>query len=133
MKKKNDFSPRSREEAKILFAPLRLCGLFLLLVFLSCSQIEDKIPSGVISKDKMVQLLVDYHLTGVQLDIHSLTDDTESLKQSYYKYAFSKYKTNYPQLKKSFDFYFAHPEIFAKIYDEVITELSKKQAEVSKK
>ena len=80
----------------------------------------------------MVQLLVDYHLSEAQIQFNTMTDDGKSLKQSYYKFIFSKHKTNYAQLKKSFDFYSSHPEIFLKIYDEVIIELSKKQAESSK-
>ncbi len=81
----------------------------------------------------MVQLLVDYHLAESQTQLRSTVEDSKTLQHSYYKFIFTKYKTNFTQFKKSFDFYSSHPEIFSKIYDEVITELSKKQAEASKK
>lgn len=80
-----------------------------------------------------MQLLVDYHLAETQSQLNASFDDSKKLKQSYYKFIFEKHKTNFSELKKSFDYYSAHPEIFSAIYDEVITELSKKQAEASGK
>lgn len=121
-----------RGDSEIYSVPLCLCVLFVFLFFFSCSKKEEKIPAGIISKEKMVQLLVDYHLAEAQTQFHSTTDDAKTLKQSYYKFIFAKHKTDYNKLKKSFDFYSSHPEIFSKIYDDVITELSKKQAEASK-
>jgi len=119
---------RRRRGAK--FFCIAFC--FIGILFFSCSKKEEKIPAGIISKEKMVQLLVDYHLAESQAQLNALADDTRPLRQAFYKYLFTKHQTNYQQLKKSFDFYSSRPEIFSKIYDEVIIELSKKQAETVK-
>src|SRR4051812_29364775 len=89
----------------------------------SCSKKEEKIPKNIISKQKMTEILIDIHLAEAQTQLASRTDNSKSVKQSYYKYIFQKHKISYDQLAKSYQFYAAHPDIFSKIYDDVITGL----------
>ena len=103
------------------------------MVFISCSKRGEKIPADIIPEDKMVQILVEVHLAESQSQMSVQYNDIRYLKQSYYQYIFKKHQTNYKQLEKSFNYYAAHPDIFSKIYDEVITGLSKKQAETGRK
>lgn len=102
---------------------------FFSFMLTSCSKREEKIPADIISKDKMVQVMVDIHIAESRSQIGVPFNDIKTQKQSYYKFVFEKHKISYTLLKKSFDYYTARPEIFSKIYDEVITELSKRQAE----
>ncbi|HKR04100.1 MAG TPA: DUF4296 domain-containing protein [Bacteroidia bacterium] len=103
---------------------LFLCSL----AFASCSKKEEKIPADIIPKDRMVQVLVDIHLAEARSQFNAPFDNSKNVKQAYYKFIFNKYKITYAQLMKSWSFYSEHPAIFTKIYDEVITELSRKQA-----
>jgi hypothetical protein len=106
---------------------------FLFCVFLiSCSKKEEKIPAGIISRDTMVQVMVDLHIAEAHAQFNTAFDDKKSLKQAYYKFVFKKYKINADVLMKSWAFYASHPEILSKIYEDVITGLSKKQAEKAK-
>lgn len=127
MKKKwLHFLLRVRASAAVFF----LCVSVFLL---SCSKKEEQIPAGIIPKEKMVQVMVDVHLAEARLQMNMAIDNSFVTKQSYYKFIFQKYKISYADLSTSYNYYSAHPEVFSKIYDEVITELSKKQAEASKK
>lgn len=107
--------------------------LFLCSVIFSCSKKEEKIPADILPKEKMVELMVDVHLAEAQSQAKIGFDNSKTIKQAYYKFIFNKYQISYSQFAKSFDYYSAHPEVFSEIYDNVITELSKKQAESSKK
>ena len=75
--------------------------------------------------------MVDIHLAEARSQFNVPFDHPGNIKQEYYKYIFIKYKISYGQLMKSWTYYSAHPEMLSKVYDEVITELSKKQAAVS--
>ena len=84
---------------------------------------------GIIPKDTMVQVMVDIHLAEAQSQFNMPFDHSKNIKQSYYKFIFKKYNLTYQQMIESWEFYVAHPDIFSKVYEDVITELSKKQAE----
>jgi hypothetical protein len=120
--------PLRHKDAKKILTSLCLSGLF----FVSCSKKEEKIPAQIIPKDKMVHVMVDIHLAEAHSQFNIPFDDPKKAKQGYYKFIFNKYKITSSQLMASWSFYAAHPEIFEKIYEEVITELSKKQAESAK-
>ncbi|MEO5569290.1 MAG: DUF4296 domain-containing protein [Bacteroidia bacterium] len=103
---------------------LLLIGLF----FFSCSKKQEKIPGDIIPKAKMVQVMVDIHLAEAHSQFSAAFDNSANVKQTYYKFILNKYKISYNQLMNSWKFYAEHPEIFSQVYDEVITELSKRQA-----
>ena len=101
------------------------------LFFISCSKKEEKIPADIIPREKTVQVMVDIHLAEARSQFNVPFDNSGNVKQVYYKYIFEKHKISYSQLMKSWIYYSGHPGILSKVYDEVITELSKKQAAVS--
>lgn len=120
---------KMRRKASRLFALL----LFSCFLLLSCSKKEEKIPETVIPKEKMVLVLVDIHLAEAGSQFNVPFDNSTNIKQAYYQFIFKKHKITYPQLMKSWTFYTEHPEIFSEVYNEVITELSKKQAAAESK
>jgi len=112
--------------------PVSMTALLFCLFFISCSKKEEKIPAGIIPKDTMVQVMVDIHLADSHAQFNTAFDNKKNLKQGYYKFIFKKYKITSARLMKSWTFYVSHPDIFSKVYEDVITELSKKHAEAAK-
>lgn len=99
----------------------------------SCSKPQAKIPAEVLPRPRMVELLVEFHLAQAQAQLKASVDNLDQLKSAYYRFIFDKHSLDYPDCKRSFEFYSSHPDLFYSVYDEVITELSKKQAEAAKK
>lgn len=109
---------------------LFVSGIFLLI---SCAAKEEKTPSSVLTKDNMIQLVIDIQLAEATINLSNygqsnLPNDKEKLFEAIYK----KHHTSKKIVEESFFYYTGHPEQFEKIYEEVITGLSKKQAELSK-
>jgi hypothetical protein len=111
-----------------LFYPL------LLIFFISCSSGDVTIPSDVIQKDTMVQVLTDVQIAEASLMFqNSRGMSTVGKAPRYYQFIFKKHHINEKQFRKSFSFYMDQPELMDKMYGEVINEISKRQAEVSNK
>lgn len=107
--------------------------VFSLFFFISCSKGEKKIPQGILKEEKMVELLVDIHLAQAAVNLSNfgqsnLPNDFEKLKKDIY----SKHQISKEKFLESFTYYTNHPEKFDKIYGDVITELSRQQAEYTK-
>lgn len=104
------------------------------LIIQSCSAPKVTIPNDVLSKENMVAILTDIHLAESAVTLKFTNKDTSMLQAAEYNnFIFKNHKTTKEQFNKSYDFYVAHPDILNKIYDDVLTELSKKQGEAAKK
>ena len=106
-----------------------LSGLFLLLVLVACN--ENSLlfprPSEVLSKDKMIPLLVDIHLTDAALKLNQSAQQSSEMQLYYSKaYApvFKKHKTTPAVFESSMKWYGQHIGNLDEIYAEVITRLS---------
>ncbi|MBI5541329.1 MAG: DUF4296 domain-containing protein [Bacteroidia bacterium] len=92
----------------------------------------EKIPDTVLSKNKMAALMVDVQLMEAAMNTNIMKTEfspatppnTNILK----KHGISK-----KQFDESFEYYAQHPELFAEIYQLVLDDLSKMQAEVMNK
>jgi hypothetical protein len=105
--------------------------LFLACCFFlaSCLSDEVKIPEGVIPRDQMVAVLADVQIAeSVMSYKDSRGDITISKAPDYYQFIFSKYHITEKQFRKSFTFYSGQIEMMDKIYEDVIIEISKRQA-----
>ena len=114
------------KDAKKNVTTLCLCGLLLI----SCSKKEEKIPENILPKEKMIPIMVDVHLAEAKIQSNnlSMTDSTKKIAAGYYKNVFEKNKITEQQFRESFLYYSRHLDLLNKIYEEVISELSKKQA-----
>lgn len=112
--------------AKLSFVTFSLCGITLI----SCSKKEEKIPENILSKEKMIKVMVDVQLAEAAIQNRNLnmTDSTKIIAAGYYKNLFEKNKMSEQQFRESFLYYSHHLDVLNKIYEEVINELSKKQA-----
>lgn len=104
-----------------------------LITAVSCND-EKALPEGILPVDKMAEVMVDANLleaslaqnvnTGIKVDTTTSKIDFE---------IFKKHNITQEQFQKSFDYYTEHLDSLDKIYELVLIELSKMQAEVMNK
>ena len=93
----------------------------------------EKVPVEFIQPDSMVLVLADIHIAESKILTTGNPDSTAKANlASYYKFVFDKYKVDNIRFKKSFDYYSNHVSLMNDVYDKVIDELSKRQAEIEK-
>lgn len=105
--------------------------IIILIVFtiVNCSRAPHKIPDDIIPVDSMVSLLVDIQITDAAIRISRLRKDSISIL---YNRILLEHTFSRERFEKSFTFYTGNPDIMEKIYDEVINEISRRQAELVK-
>jgi hypothetical protein len=114
-----------RKPASSLPFSLSLFFFSILSLFVSCTGKTNSVPSGIIPKDKMVEVLVDIHLAEAAADNRGLTKPEINLMMaSKYDTIFLKHKTTFKQFKSSYEYYMNHPDMFSDIYSEVVNKLT---------
>ena len=107
------------------FFPAALLFLIGMSLIYSCEGKKDSLPSGIFSKDKMVDVLVDVHLTEAASDNHGLTFPQINIRMANrYDSVFAKHQITYTQFKTSYDYYLQHPDLLADVYAEVVNKLT---------
>lgn len=105
---------------------------FLLLT--SCYQenkVETAVPEHLLPKKEMVDVLTDIHITEAVISYHRMNKTlTEEMSARYYNMIFDKYHITHRILKENLRYYNTTPEEMEKIMEDVLTNLSKLQAEV---
>ncbi|MFI5221494.1 MAG: DUF4296 domain-containing protein [Bacteroidia bacterium] len=108
-------------------------SLFILLILFSCSPENsgNKLPEGILSKEKMTDMLADIHTAEalVRMTPH-LGDTNTQTVINYYAFIYKKHGVSEADFKKSFEFYVHQPILFDSIYSDVITKLSDKEVRV---
>lgn len=110
--------------------------LFVLLYVISCGKKKKEfvVPDGIIKKEEMVKVLADIHITEATINLRNVSStNAASLNASLYKSVFVKHKISKEEFEKSYAFYSSNTELLNAVYDNVITELTKMQAEEEKK
>ncbi len=97
--------------------------LFPLFFFLGCSE---KTPEGILSKEKMANVLTDIHLVDGYASTMA-TDSAQIKTPVLYQSVYKKYQTNAAQFKKSMAYYSNYPEKMQEIYTQVTRTLKKLQ------
>ncbi len=109
--------------------------IFVCLLLFACSN-EKKvdIPSNVLSKQKMAEVMLDVHLLEAAMSLNTYNTDMATSKNPAPPFdVFAKYKITKKQYNESFDFYTRHPDLLKDVYQLVLENLSKMQAEVMNK
>ena len=106
--------------------------IIIFLSIVSCRQ-QEEIPEGILPVDKMTAVMTDVQLTEAFIQSRGLerNDSTKNIAYSYYKTAFNRNNVTPEQFQKSFEYYSKRLDLISKMYDDVITELNKRQAEES--
>ncbi|MDX9696653.1 MAG: DUF4296 domain-containing protein [Bacteroidales bacterium] len=104
---------------------------FILMIFIASCGYQDKTPEGIIPKEKMVDILVDVHLTDGLFTNNSTR--IRYAKQDSINY-YDRILENHGYTRKDFDtsvYYYSHNiNEYNKIYIEVLNKLSEKETRV---
>lgn len=117
---------------KPIFATMNKLSLFLLLFFISCGG-KESIPDSVLPIDKMVKVQVGIHLLEAEQGQRTIDQNVMGVDTFSFETIFVKEKITKAQYDSSMIFYTAHPKLLDEVYDNVINELNKMQAEEKKK
>lgn len=110
------------------FRWLMVIGLFLAL---SCG--GGKLPKGILTKDKMIPLLVDQHLAEQMFSLRvALGLKNDSVLDDLYLSTLKKYGVNRKVFEESVYYYSKHPEKYKPIYDEVLDRLNAMEVKIKK-
>jgi len=111
-----------------------LLFVIIILSLSACNRFGDQKPVDLIPQKNMVDILVDIHVADAVVE-HKFGPTTTNIAMTnaLYNRIYQNYGITAAQYKTSYKYYEAHPDIMDKMYTQVITELSKKEAELSKK
>ena len=106
--------------------------LFSSTFLFSCSG-KDTIPDSVLPIDKMVQVQVGIHMLEAEQGQRTIDQTINGTDTFSFQTVFVKEKITKSQYDSSMIFYTAHPQLLDEVYDKVINELNKMQAEEKKR
>jgi hypothetical protein len=112
---------------------LKIFILVSLFAFLGgCKEKEVSIPPHILSKGEMVQILADLHVSEAAV-IHGKVSNLngERLFESFRLGILKKHGLSLEKFEESYNFYLSDPMLLDLLYIDVITEISKRQAELS--
>ncbi len=98
---------------------------------LACSNNEQpSIPNSVLPKEQMAQIMVDVHLMEASMNLAMYSPEKIiTTKQKLNANIFKKNNISKKQFDDSFDFYSKNQELLTEVYQLVLDNLSKMQAE----
>ena len=103
----------------------------LLFTLFACNEETEMIPDNVLSQEKMVSVMVDVQLVEAALIVNQLKgDEAKEAAVNYYDSVMKQHNISREKFDMSFKYYAEHPGLMEEIYDEMLNELSKRQAEV---
>jgi uncharacterized protein DUF4296 len=111
-----------------------MTGLFaLLLLVAGCKQKFPSIPSDVIPLAKMENVLIDMHISDAVAETRSLGDGNEKKwSQQYYLQIYKNYGITKDEFLKSYLFYQNNPVLLNQMYDDILGEMSRREAQINK-
>ncbi len=112
---------------------LFLATLLLSLLYSCENNNELQIPNDILSKNKIVAILIDMHIADATLISFQLDKkETKYRGENYYEMVLNKHNVSRKQFDKAIIFYARYPDYYEKIYDDVLAELNLRTGELSK-
>ncbi len=112
-----------------------LVALGVSLAFAACSDPIIPKPDHLLSRDRMIDMLIELHLSQSIAQTRRFTSD-EAMKYTesdYYYSVLQKFKTNDSTFEQSLVYYSGRPKEFEKIYTRVLNRLNEMEQEQAKK
>ena len=109
--------------------------LFLAFLLFGCTDKKEKnVITNIISKQDMIQILVDVELTESAISLEQLRNKNIDIYSNYYyKEVFKKYHITKQQFEESLKYYSKSNDDLNEMYVQVINILSRKQSEIMQK
>ena len=103
----------------------QLLFIVFLVVFVSCeSKVKYKKPDNLISREEMINLLIDMHIANGTTSVKNISDDGE---KNYMSLVYEKYQIDSTRFAESNFYYISNIEEYESIFKEVEKELKKIQ------
>jgi len=103
----------------------RIVWAFIVVVLgLGCKQ---KVPDGIIEREKMEGILFDIHLVDGYLSSIYVQDSARKVGAAYYKGIYKKYDTDSIQYSKSLTYYNQNPELLKEMYNVISNKMDKQK------
>lgn len=105
--------------------------LFVFGTFISCNR--EKLPEGILGKNKMIPILIDIHLSeSITNQRFALGLTQDSLPENIYLSICKKHNVDRKILENSLYYYGRNPEKFTKIYNVVVDRLNEMEITAKK-
>ncbi len=115
----------------------KIFPLLCIILICACTSIEERpsIPDTVFSQEKMAEVMVDVHLLEASLNVNVYNKDQIIVANNIQPNSDILKKNNVTkkQYEESFAFYSQNPLLLTEVYQLVLNNLSKMQAEVMNK
>ena len=111
---------------------MKFLYLLPLLFLFNCSSNEVKAPKNILSKDKMIELMVDVHIADAMTLEKKIKDIklSNQLKKSYLVSVLDKHNVSLEEFESSISFYEDNLEEMLEIYNEVMIKITELEAEL---
>ena len=104
--------------------------LYILSGFLfACSKKKTTIPEGILPMRELQQVLTEIHLAQSASGNAVMSDSSIYTNKEYVNYILKQHDLKREDFLKSMKFYTENPDLLEEVYDSVITQLSRMQAE----
>lgn len=90
-------------------------------------------PPEVLIRDSMVQVMATIHIAEARIMQANDQQLKQSVKSNFVLESLNKHQVDTALFNRSFDWYASHPEMFSELYDDVLSEISRRQAEANDK
>lgn len=106
---------------------------FITVLLQACKQELPEVPAEVIPMAEMKLILADIHIADAVAETKAQGGDNErQLTEQYYAQIFKNRGVTREEYNQSYSFYQHTPVLMDKLYEDVLTELSTRNAHVSK-
>lgn len=105
--------------------------LLVITVLSACKNKED-VPEDILDKSLLKKVLIDVHLADASFfTVDPRNTDSSFTPENVYYSIFKNHQITRKQFEESVKYYSRQPEVLAGIYEDVIHELSRMEAEVT--
>jgi hypothetical protein len=105
-----------------------------LLFLAGCKEKFPSVPGDVIPMKKMENILIDMHISDALAETKTMGAlmNERNLSQQYYLQIYKNYGVAKEDFLKSYLFYQNNPILLNKLYDDVLSEMSKRESQINK-
>ena len=106
---------------------MRIALIIPLFLLIGCDR-KEEMPEGLLDRETFTQVLTEAQVIEARVNQELVIEKRSAIaKDRYYEEIFERYNTDEEQFKRTFEFYSERPEELRAIYEEVLTELSRRK------